>query len=165
MVFVEKGQIDVIDGAFVVVDKTGIRDQLPIGGIACLMLEPGTRISHAAVTLASRVGTLLVWVGEAGVRLYSSGQPGGARSDRLLWQAKLALDDTARLFYLTCTGLQPELSLLLVLLICRQHLQECREVLFPIQEGLRSHTRVLLFPASVQICIGHKQVFAFEKCS
>ena len=97
IVFVEKGQLDVIDGAFVVVDKTGIREQLPIGGIACLMLEPGTRISHAAVTLAARAGTLLVWVGDAGVRLYSAGQPGGARSDRLLWQAKLALDDEARL--------------------------------------------------------------------
>jgi CRISPR-associated protein Cas1 len=49
------------------------------------------------VTLASRVGCLLVWVGEAGVRLYASGQPGGARADRLLYQAKLALDDAARL--------------------------------------------------------------------
>ena len=37
------------------------------------------------------MGTLLVWVGEAGVRLYSSGQPGGARADRLLYQARLAL--------------------------------------------------------------------------
>jgi len=36
-------------------------------------------------------------VGEAGVRLYASGQPGGARSDRLLYQAKLALDDDLRL--------------------------------------------------------------------
>lgn len=61
------------------------------------MLQPGTRVSHAAAALAARVGTLLVWVGEAGVRLYASGQPGGARSDRLLYQAKLALDETARL--------------------------------------------------------------------
>ncbi len=54
-------------------------------------------MSHAAVTLASRVGCLLVWIGDAGVRLYASGQPGGARADRLLYQAKLALDDDARL--------------------------------------------------------------------
>ncbi|MHB1203294.1 MAG: type I-E CRISPR-associated endonuclease Cas1e [Acidithiobacillus sp.] len=97
ILFVEKGQLDVLDGAFVVVDKNGVRAHIPIGGVACLMLQPGTRISHAAAALAARVGTLLVWVGEAGVRLYSSGQPGGARSDRLLYQAKLALDDTARL--------------------------------------------------------------------
>lgn len=97
VVFLEKGHLDVIDGAFVVVDKSGVRTHIPIGGVACLMLEPGTRVSHAAVTLASRVGTLLVWIGEAGVRLYASGQPGGARADRLLYQAKLALDDEARL--------------------------------------------------------------------
>ncbi len=97
ILFVEKGHLDVLDGAFVVVDKNGVRTQVPIGGVACLMLEPGTRVSHAAATLAARVGTLLVWVGEAGVRLYASGQPGGARSDRLLHQAQLALDEKARL--------------------------------------------------------------------
>lgn len=97
ILFIEKGQLDVLDGAFVVVDATGVRTHIPVGGIAALMLEPGTRTSHAAVTLASRVGCLLIWVGEAGVRLYASGQPGGARSDRLLYQAKLALDDALRL--------------------------------------------------------------------
>jgi CRISPR/Cas system-associated endonuclease Cas1 len=97
LIFIERGEIDVLDGAFVVIDKNGVRTHIPIGSIACIMLEPGTRVSHRAATLAARVGTLLVWVGEAGVRLYASGQPGGARSDRLLYQAKLALDDQAHL--------------------------------------------------------------------
>ncbi len=97
VLFLEKGNLDVLDGAFVVIDKTGVRTHIPVGGVACLMLEPGTRVSHAAVTLASRIGCLLVWVGDGGVRLYASGQPGGARADRLLYQAKLALDDDARL--------------------------------------------------------------------
>jgi CRISP-associated protein Cas1 len=97
IVFIEYGLIDVLDGAFVVVDKSGVRTHIPVGSVACIMLEPGARISHAAVVLAARVGCLLVWVGEAGVRLYAAGQPGGARSDRLLYQAKLALDEEARL--------------------------------------------------------------------
>ncbi|MBN1577049.1 MAG: type I-E CRISPR-associated endonuclease Cas1 [Chitinispirillaceae bacterium] len=97
MVFLEYGEIDVVDGAFVLIDKTGIRTHIPVGSVACLLLQPGTRVSHAAVVLAARVGTLLIWVGEAGVRLYAAGQPGGARADRLLYQAKLALDDDARL--------------------------------------------------------------------
>lgn len=97
MVFVWYGRIDVKDGAFVVIDKNGVRKHVPVGSVACIMLEPGTRVSHAAVRLAAQVGTLLVWVGEAGVRVYASGQPGGARSDRLLYQAKLALDDDLRL--------------------------------------------------------------------
>lgn len=97
VLYIEYGQLDVLDGAFVVVDKNGIRTHIPIGGLACLMLEPGTRVSHAACALAARAGTLLVWIGEAGVRLYSAGQPGGARADRLLYQAKLALEDDLRL--------------------------------------------------------------------
>lgn len=97
IIFLEYGELDVLDSAFVLVNKTGIRTQIPIGGLACVMLEPGTRVSHAAVIPAARVGCLLVWVGEAGVRLYASGQPGGARADKLLYQARVALDDDARL--------------------------------------------------------------------
>lgn len=97
LLFLEKGELNVLDGAFVLVDENGVRMHIPVGSVACLMLEPGIRVSHAAVALASRVGCLLVWVGEAGVRLYAAGQPGGARSDRLLYQARLALDDDARL--------------------------------------------------------------------
>ena len=97
LVFVERAKLDIEDGAFVALNSDGTRTQIPIGGLAGLMLEPGARISHAAVALAARTGTLITWVGEGGVRLYSAGQPGGARSDRLLWQASLALDDSARL--------------------------------------------------------------------
>lgn len=97
IIAVQYGQVDVLDGAFVVIDQNGVRTHIPVASVACIMLEPGTRVSHAAARLASQVGTLLVWVGEAGVRLYASGQPGGARSDRLLYQAKLALDDSLRL--------------------------------------------------------------------
>lgn len=97
LVFVERAQLDVLDGAFVAVNADGTRTAIPVGGLAGIMLEPGARISHAAVALAARVGTLITWVGEGGVRLYSAGQPGGARADRLLWQAQIALDDAARL--------------------------------------------------------------------
>jgi CRISPR-associated protein Cas1 len=96
LLFLEYGELDVIDGSFVLVDVRGVRVQIPVGGIACLMLEPGTRVSHAAIKLAARTGCLLVWVGEAGVRLYSSGHPGGARSDRLLYQASIALNPEGR---------------------------------------------------------------------
>ena len=97
LVFVERAQLDVEDGAFVAVNADGTRTQIPVGGLAGIMLEPGARISHAAVVLAARVGTLITWVGEGGVRLYSAGQPSGARADRLLWQAAIALDESARL--------------------------------------------------------------------
>lgn len=97
VLYVERCQLDVLDSTFVAVDVSGIRTHIPVGGVACLMLEPGVRVSHAACRLAAQVGTLLVWVGEAGVRFYSAGQPNGARADKLLYQAKLALDEDARL--------------------------------------------------------------------
>jgi CRISPR-associated protein Cas1 len=97
MVWLQYGNLDVQDGAFVLLDKKGTRTHIPIGGIACVFLEPGTRITHSAVALAAEVGCLLVWVGEGGVRLYSAGQPGGARADRLLYQAQLALNEGLRL--------------------------------------------------------------------
>ena len=78
MVWLQYGSIEVQDGALVLIDKDGIRTHLPVGGLACVFLEPGTRITHEAVALAAEVGCLIQWVGEGGVRLYSAGQPGGA---------------------------------------------------------------------------------------
>jgi CRISPR-associated protein Cas1 len=48
MLFLRYGQLDVIDGSFVLVDEKGVRTVIPVGAIACLLLEPGTRVSHAA---------------------------------------------------------------------------------------------------------------------
>ncbi|MFP4647435.1 MAG: type I-E CRISPR-associated endonuclease Cas1e [Candidatus Acetothermia bacterium] len=95
-VFLGKGRIDVKDGAFVVIDKEGVRTQIPVGGLACVLLQPGTRISHAAVQLASENGCLLVWIGDGAVRLYSAAKKLG-RPDNTLYQAKLALNGKARL--------------------------------------------------------------------
>lgn len=96
ILFLERGRIDVADQAFVLIDEAGTTP-IPVAGLACLMLEPGTRISHAAVKLASEVGCLIIWCGEAGVRLYAAGEPGGASARHLLYQARIALDETARL--------------------------------------------------------------------
>ena len=63
ILYIEHGKLDVLDGAFVVVDKSGVRTHIPVGGVACLMLEPGTRVSHAACALAGRVGHC--WCGSA----------------------------------------------------------------------------------------------------
>ena len=62
------GRLDVEDGALVLVDVNGVRTQIPVGGLACIMLEPGTTVTHAAIALAADCGTLLLWIGEGGVR-------------------------------------------------------------------------------------------------
>ncbi len=94
---VEYGSVEVDGAALVVTDARGIRAQLPVGVSAVLMLEPGTTITHAAVKLCAENRTLIIWTGEAGVRLYSAGQEGAAHSYRLLRQARLALNPKSRL--------------------------------------------------------------------
>ena len=56
--FLERGCLDVQDGAFVLLDKNGTRTHIPVGSITCLFLEPGIRITHAATKLAARCGCL-----------------------------------------------------------------------------------------------------------
>jgi CRISPR-associated protein Cas1 len=34
VLFIERGQLDVLDGAFVLVDKNGVRTHIPVGGVA-----------------------------------------------------------------------------------------------------------------------------------
>jgi CRISPR-associated protein Cas1 len=94
---VEYGAVDVDGSALVVSDRNGMRAQLPVGATAVLMLEPGTTITHAAVRLCAESRTLILWIGEAGVRVYSAAQEGAAHTYRLLRQARLALDPTMRL--------------------------------------------------------------------
>jgi hypothetical protein len=53
VLFVERGQLDFLNGSIVLVDKIGVRTHIPVRGVACLMLEPGIRVSHAAAVLAS----------------------------------------------------------------------------------------------------------------
>ena len=56
LVFISRAQLDVEDGAFVAIDADRVRIVIPVGGLACLLLEPGTRVSHAAAALAARAG-------------------------------------------------------------------------------------------------------------
>ncbi len=35
LAFVQKGELDVLDGTFVQVDSTGIRKHIPVGGVLC----------------------------------------------------------------------------------------------------------------------------------
>jgi CRISPR-associated protein Cas1 len=72
------------------------RIQIPIGRTSVLMLGPGTSMTHAAASLCALEGVLTMWVGEAGVRLYSTGNQ---RSDgaAILLQSRLHLDEVLRM--------------------------------------------------------------------
>lgn len=92
----DRGHLKAEDGCFLLVrDDESV--EVPVAMASVIMLEPGVTVSHEAVKLASRCGTLLLWTGEAGVRIYASGSPGGKSWERLLEQAGLRADPVARM--------------------------------------------------------------------
>lgn len=90
VVEVERGRVEVVDSAMVVT-RDAAHVSLPVGKIGCILLGPGTSVTHAAVKLAGEMGTLLLWTGEGGTRIYSAGKSIVSRS-RLPHQIAVAAD-------------------------------------------------------------------------
>jgi CRISP-associated protein Cas1 len=81
-------------------DRTGIiasdvrgEVQVPAASLSCLLLGPGTTVSHAAVKNFTEAGCSLVWVGEHGVRTYANSTGETNKAYKLIRQAQLASDD------------------------------------------------------------------------
>ena len=55
---------------------------VPFQMVSCLMLQPGTTVSHDALRILARHGTTVICVGEDGVRFYASLPAGPAASAR-----------------------------------------------------------------------------------
>jgi len=70
---------------------------LPFQMVSCLVLEPGTSVTHDVVRLCTAHGTGLVFVGEGGVRMYGAMPFGPDASARGRRQARLWADAAARL--------------------------------------------------------------------
>jgi len=65
---------------------------IPASSIACLLLGPGTSVTHQAVVLLADSGTTAVWVGEGSVRYYAHGDS-LTRSSRLLERQAAAVSN------------------------------------------------------------------------
>lgn len=70
---------------------------IPAASIGALLLGPGTRATHAAISLLGDAGASAIWVGENGVRFYASGRPLSRNSKLLISQAKLVSSNRSRL--------------------------------------------------------------------
>ncbi|MDE3021367.1 MAG: type I-E CRISPR-associated endonuclease Cas1 [Pseudomonadota bacterium] len=89
--YAEKGSLE-LNGHAVVLRQSENIIQFPVGAACAILIEPGTTVTHAAVKACADEGTLLLWVGEHGVRCYSAGNPGGANAEKILLQASIRLD-------------------------------------------------------------------------
>ncbi|AAU92789.1 type I-E CRISPR-associated endonuclease Cas1e [Methylococcus capsulatus] len=70
---------------------------IPYQGLSMILLAPGTTVSHDALRLLARHGTLLAAVGDGGVKFYTAPPMGQGRSDVARAHARLWADEKARL--------------------------------------------------------------------
>jgi CRISP-associated protein Cas1 len=93
--YVEHARVDRESNA-VVFWREKSTTHVPAAVLGALLLGPGTRITHAAVTLLAQSGCSIVWVGEEGVRLYAGAIATARSSALLLRQAALVSNPRSR---------------------------------------------------------------------
>ena len=95
-IYLEHAVIEQEDSSITVIREDG-RIPIPVASTTCLLLGPGTSITHAAVKAAAENGCQIVWCGEKATRFYASGMGETRSADNLLLQARLCMDPDAHL--------------------------------------------------------------------
>ncbi|MEU1376091.1 type I-E CRISPR-associated endonuclease Cas1e [Streptomyces triculaminicus] len=102
-VYLERCTIHREDNAITATDADGVT-HIPSATIGTLLLGPGTRVTHPAMSVLGECGAGVVWVGERGVRFYAGGRA-LTRSSHLLeaqataWANRRTRLDVARAMY------------------------------------------------------------------
>ena len=93
LLWLDRGNLTVESGCLRFVSAGGVLDpgeyQIPHQSVSMLLLGPGSTISHDALRLLARHGTLMAAVGEGGVRLYTAPPLGPDRSELARRQAEM----------------------------------------------------------------------------
>ena len=94
--YIEHAVIEQDNSSIILIREDG-RIPVPVSSLTCLLLGPGTSISHAAIRAAAENGCMIVWCGEAAGRFYASGMGETRSAANLLLQAKLCMDPDAHM--------------------------------------------------------------------
>ena len=70
---------------------------IPVSATTCLMLGPGTKITHAAINTAAGNGCLIIWCGGGVQRFYALGTGETRSAANLLHQARLCMNKKAHM--------------------------------------------------------------------
>jgi CRISPR-associated protein Cas1 len=109
LVWLSRGALSVEDGTlrFVAAASPDLDAgvyAIPYQGVSLILLGPGSTVSHDALRILARHGTLLAAVGEGGVKLYTAppwgqGHSDLARAHARLWANEKSRVDVARRMY------------------------------------------------------------------
>lgn len=91
-IYLERGRLEIDDASAKWIDCDNNVVRLPIATINCLLLGPGTSITHEAVKVIAQSNCSLCWVGEDSLLFYASGQTPAADTRNLRSQMKLSAD-------------------------------------------------------------------------
>ena len=91
-IYLERGRLEIDDSSikWIDCDKNVVR--LPIATINCLLLGPGTTLTHEAVKVMAAANCSVCWVGEDSLIFYAAGITPTADSRNLRRQMQLAAD-------------------------------------------------------------------------
>lgn len=84
------------ENAVVAISKEG-RTPIPISCVTCLLLGPGTTVTHAAIRVMAEFGCMVIWCGEGVGRFYASGLGETRSAANVLAQAKACMDEAAHM--------------------------------------------------------------------
>ncbi|MEC8010453.1 MAG: type I-E CRISPR-associated endonuclease Cas1e [Pseudomonadota bacterium] len=104
-IYLERGRLEIDDSSIKWIDASNNVVPLSVATLNCLLLGPGTSITHEAVKIATAANCNVCWVGEDSLLFYAAGFLPTADTRNLKKQIELSADpvkslDVARRMYL-----------------------------------------------------------------
>ena len=90
--YLERGRLEIDDSSIKWIDAEGACVRLPVATLNCLLLGPGTSVTHEAVKVASAANCHICWVGEDSLLFYAAGTIPTSNTRNLQRQAILSAD-------------------------------------------------------------------------
>jgi CRISPR-associated protein Cas1 len=91
-IYLERGRLEIDDASVKWIDSTGNVVRLPIATLNCLLLGPGTSVTHEAIKVTAAANCGICWVGEDSLLFYAAGQAPTADTRNLRQQLELSAD-------------------------------------------------------------------------
>lgn len=96
-IYLERGRLEIDDSSVKWIDCDGNVIRLPIATLNCLLLGPGTSITHEAVKVIAAANCAVCWVGEDSLLFYAVGQTPTSNTRNLRKQLLLSANETQSL--------------------------------------------------------------------
>ncbi len=95
-IYIEHAVIEQEDSSIVAIRADG-RVPVPVSSMTCLLLGPGTSVTHAAIRACAENGCMIVWCGDHMGKFYAFGTGETRSGENLLLQARLCMDAEAHM--------------------------------------------------------------------